>query len=467
MSDKLCGRFEDHEAHDDCPGGVMCQYCPNLLRRDLAVMHLQQVHADRLEPYREAVSEALRDAAEESGVPLALVPSDGAPATHTGRPAQHSGRKRVIMCQMGAIDPSPQQCQFKGSAYRPDVYQHLVIDHHWPEDQVDEYMTDPWYADESREAWKNRTFHRRYGMNKEMVALLGGSIVNPAMSMAADALRFSQAIRVPLGAPKCPKGGCGLTHPHLHTAAEMAEGDPLDNYCEHPNGFGVNGCPCGAVAPDEDAPRTFRNIDTGKDEYALRCPATLDHAYDVYPQSQMLRHLREVHNWSQDTIDDWAESVGVATQSLIPDPLVEDMAQRTQRQAELDAFLNPKITLEEIVSTGKLNPDDAPKSLEEGITEWWLARAAEEARAVVPKAVSYGSNSLMQLGRKMAQLQGREVSDDEALELGCWANLVQKVERMTDAVMRGERCSDDTIYDVGIYIKMVQRIRDAGSWPGV
>lgn len=103
----------------------------------------------------------------------------------------------------------------------------------------------------------------------------------------------------------------------------------------------------------------------------------------------------------------------------------------------------------------------------EVLTDWWLKRAEDEARAVVPKATEYGSNSLMQLGRKQAQLQGRVVPDDEALELGCWINLVQKVERWTDSVMRSERPSEDTIYDCGIYVKMAQRIRDAGSWPGV
>lgn len=475
---KLCSEFKDHEAHDDCPGGVMCQYCPNLLRRDLMVMHLQQAHTDKLESYREVVSETVRKLSEESGVPLALVHSErvsgGAPATHTGRPAQHSGRERLIMCPMGAVSPNEKQCPFPGSNYRPDVYKHLRHDHAYSEEAVGEYLADVWYADEPRSKWKERTYYRHYGiMGANLVGdlkLIKTAEVQDSIVFAAglrEAARLEQerakteALHVPLGAPKCPKGGCELTHPHLHTAAEMAEGDPLDNYCDHPNGFGVMGCPCGASRPDEDAPRMFRNIDTGKDEYALRCPATLDHAYDVYPESQMLRHLRHEHNWPQDKIDDWAESVGVATQSLIPDPLVEDMAQRQQRQAEVDAFLNPQITVEDLMHT-----QDKP-DIEQAVTEWWMDRAEEEARSVVPKAVEYGSNSLMQLGRKMAQLQGREVADDEALELGCWANLVQKVERMTDSVMRGERCSDDTIYDVGIYIKMVQRIRDAGSWPGV
>lgn len=405
----------------------------------------------KISAHHAVIEEAARKAAKGTGVPPALLPYErpsgpprdpsadalaatwentAAPATHTGRPAFHSGDSGLRIAQVGKpgrgktlLDPA----QTLAAGLLRDMgdgLKHLA-------------------TVQDSEVWEVPT------------------VEDAKATQAALASLKVEAVHVPLGAPKCPKDGCDLTHPHLHSKAEMAEGDPLDNYCEHPNGFGVNGCPCGAVAPDEDAPRMFRNVDTGKDEYAIRCPATLDHAYDVYPVSQMLRHLGRDHGWSQERIDDWAESTGVATQSLVPDPLVEDMAQRTQRQAELDDFLNPKITMEEIMSV------DRPKSLEEGITEWWLERAAEEAKAVVPKAIAYGSNSLMQLGRKMAQLQGREVSDDEALELGCWANLVQKVERMTDSVMRGERCSDDTVYDVGVYIKMVQRIRDAGSWPGV
>lgn len=103
--------------------------------------------------------------------------------------------------------------------------------------------------------------------------------------------------------------------------------------------------------------------------------------------------------------------------------------------------------------------------LEQELTEWWLDRAHVEAQAVVPKAVEYGSNSLMALGRKIALLQGREVGDAEALELGCWINVVQKVERWTDAVLRGERPSEDTPYDAGVYIRMAQRVRETGMWP--
>lgn len=101
------------------------------------------------------------------------------------------------------------------------------------------------------------------------------------------------------------------------------------------------------------------------------------------------------------------------------------------------------------------------------LTQWWLDRARDEAAQVAPKAAEYGSNSLAQMGRKMAQLQGRQVGDEEALELGCWAYMIGKVERWTDAVMRGERPSDDTLHDIAVYTKMAQRIRATGDWPGV
>ena len=112
-----------------------------------------------------------------------------------------------------------------------------------------------------------------------------------------------------------------------------------------------------------------------------------------------------------------------------------------------------------------MSPEEETQRAEEALRVWWQDRTEAEIVAVVPKAVEYGSNSLINVGRALARLQGREVDDEEATELGCWFNAFQKVERWTDAVLRRERPSDDTIHDTGIYVKMAQRNRDVGGWP--
>lgn len=101
----------------------------------------------------------------------------------------------------------------------------------------------------------------------------------------------------------------------------------------------------------------------------------------------------------------------------------------------------------------------------EEVRVWWLNGAHHDIEMVVPKSIEYGSNSLTQLGHKIAQLQGRTVDDTEARELGLWINEVQKVERWTDAVMRGDRPSDDTLTDIKVYATMAQRNRETGDWP--
>lgn len=99
------------------------------------------------------------------------------------------------------------------------------------------------------------------------------------------------------------------------------------------------------------------------------------------------------------------------------------------------------------------------------LTDWWTDQAEADIKLVAAKAVEYGSNSLAQLGFKVAKLQRRAVTVEEALELGCWINAIQKIERWSDAVMRGQRPSDDTLYDAQVYLQMARRIRQAGGWP--
>lgn len=97
---------------------------------------------------------------------------------------------------------------------------------------------------------------------------------------------------------------------------------------------------------------------------------------------------------------------------------------------------------------------------------WWVEQATSEVQQVVPKAVEYGNNSLIDLGYQLARYAHRTVSAEEAQELGCWFYIVGKMGRWADALVDGTRVSDDTIHDISVYCRMVQRIRATGSWPG-
>lgn len=98
---------------------------------------------------------------------------------------------------------------------------------------------------------------------------------------------------------------------------------------------------------------------------------------------------------------------------------------------------------------------------------WWLHQATTEINRTVPKVVEYGATDLVEIGRTLAANMGREVSDEEATELGIYFYLVGKLARWTDAVRRQERPSDDTLFDLGVYVRMAQRNRSAGGWPGI
>lgn len=100
------------------------------------------------------------------------------------------------------------------------------------------------------------------------------------------------------------------------------------------------------------------------------------------------------------------------------------------------------------------------------LTEWWEQIAANDLNMVIPKAIEYGSRDLVEMGRTLARVAGREVDDDEATELGIWFYALGKMARWTAAVERGERVSYDTLVDLGVYSIMARRVQESGSWPG-
>lgn len=111
--------------------------------------------------------------------------------------------------------------------------------------------------------------------------------------------------------------------------------------------------------------------------------------------------------------------------------------------------------------------DGPPSALAGELRAWWLELAGAEAEKVVPKAVEYGATDLRDIGRDLAAISGRKVTDEEATELGIYFYLRGKLSRWTDAVIRGDRPSDDTLHDLGVYVRMAQRTRSHGGWPGI
>lgn len=114
-----------------------------------------------------------------------------------------------------------------------------------------------------------------------------------------------------------------------------------------------------------------------------------------------------------------------------------------------------------------MNLEAAAQEVRSSLTlrDWWLDQAHREIAATVPKAEEYGSTDLVEIGRNLATLMGREVTDEEAAEIGIYFYLVGKMARWTDAVKRGDRPSDDTLFDIGVYVRMAERVRFAGGWP--
>jgi hypothetical protein len=408
----------------------------------------------------------------------------GAPFRPATTPQAIPAGTRVIMCPLSAVVPGTRQCPFVGRITREVVYDHLTEVHGWSERIAGDYLADPWFGDESRQAWKDRTFYRRYG--RDMVTAPGpGEPVRPAtpeeikrylgemgqaLGRRVAEVRDSAAFTV--DKPRCPKTGCLDTLPHLHSRAETAEDKVIrlpflrpegEEFCDHPNGFGPMGCPCGATRDGEDDPLTVRNLATGEDVPAARCPA----CSDAFPDARLRKHLEDDHGWAPDNVEDWAEKVDLDATAL-QQAIDERKQNRSELDEHLDLFFDPNVPTEALVS----NPEEmakalTPNALEALLTEWWMDKADEEVRRTVPKAVEYGSTDLAQIGHDLAAMAGRKVSDAEAAELGIMFYARGKMSRWIDAVIRGDRVSDDTLFDLGVYVRMAQRVRDAGGWPGL
>lgn len=99
------------------------------------------------------------------------------------------------------------------------------------------------------------------------------------------------------------------------------------------------------------------------------------------------------------------------------------------------------------------------------LSGWWLDTTSADIDQTAEKAIEYGSEDLLMIGRTMARIQGLTVTDAQAAELGILFYIYGKVARWVSAVKDGRIVSEDTLRDISIYAMMARRVREKGSWP--
>lgn len=248
--------------------------------------------------------------------------------------------------------------------------------------------------------------------------------------------------------------------------------------CNHPNGFGSNGCAgCGGSGSDvaDDATPPFKH--NGVTTEIFNCEDTAQHA---------------AHLWRPGKNTEWftchgageappasSETTGVPEGLVMVErpsgpPFVVPAgapATHTGRPSQhsgqhaVTNYFEQAENLSALIGTFAAIEDAPP--IKEGMDfhDWWVAMADREAPTIQRKAEEYGTNSLVEMGRLYARAQGREITDLEAIEIGCFLYAYGKIQRVADALLKGKSPNVDSWHDLTIYSLMVQFSREKGTWP--
>ena len=84
---------------------------------------------------------------------------------------------------------------------------------------------------------------------------------------------------------------------------------------------------------------------------------------------------------------------------------------------------------------------------------------------VIPKARTYGTTELSQLGATLMNVAGRgSVPERDAMQYAVWFYSIGKMARWTAAAKRGEQPSRDTVLDILVYALMWLKVEETGEW---
>jgi hypothetical protein len=95
------------------------------------------------------------------------------------------------------------------------------------------------------------------------------------------------------------------------------------------------------------------------------------------------------------------------------------------------------------------------KRQKQRLHNWWTQHASDEVDAMLKKLDEYGAGDLYEIGYQIAKVAQREVTREQAYELGVMFYAVGKMQRIISAAEQSREASTDTWHDLAVYSKMV------------
>lgn len=111
------------------------------------------------------------------------------------------------------------------------------------------------------------------------------------------------------------------------------------------------------------------------------------------------------------------------------------------------------------------SPSNTADSAERAFRSYIQDLTSEVTDMVIPKARTYGTTELSQLGATLMNVAGKGTTPErDSMQYAVWFYSVGKMARWTAAVKRGEQPTRDTVLDILVYALMWLKVEETGEW---
>lgn len=111
------------------------------------------------------------------------------------------------------------------------------------------------------------------------------------------------------------------------------------------------------------------------------------------------------------------------------------------------------------------SPSHPADSAEQAFRSYIQDLTSEVTDMVIPKARTYGTTELSQLGATLMNVAGKgTVPERGSMQYAVWFYSIGKMARWTAAVKRGEQPTRDTVLDILVYALMWLKVEETGEW---